>query len=75
MPDTRKIVKVFLASPGDLSDERKTAKNVVDEFNSLHAEEYGFQVELSVGRILLPFLAVRKRASIKTWSVANYSSE
>lgn len=46
MVDTRKIVKVFLASPGDLAEERKTAKSVVDEFNSLMAEEFGYQVEL-----------------------------
>lgn len=46
MADTRKIVKLFLASPGDLSDERKAAKSVVDEVNDLLAEEFGYQVEL-----------------------------
>ncbi len=46
MTDSRRIVKVFLASPGDLSDERKAAKSVVDEHNSLTAEEFGYQVEL-----------------------------
>lgn len=46
MTNSRKVVKVFLASPGDLPDERKAAKTVVDEFNSLYAEEFGYQVEL-----------------------------
>jgi hypothetical protein len=46
MADSRKVVKVFLASPGDLPDERRAAKSVVDEFNALYAEEFGYQVEL-----------------------------
>lgn len=46
MANSRRFVKVFLASPGDLSDERKIAKAVVDEFNSLWAEQLGYQVEL-----------------------------
>src|SRR6266700_5699669 len=46
MTDSRKIVKVFLASPGDLADERRAAKSVVDEYNALTAEEVGYQVEL-----------------------------
>ncbi len=46
MADTRKVVKAFLASPGDLGDARKTAKGVVDEFNTLFADEFGYQVEL-----------------------------
>ena len=46
MTDTRKVVKVFLASPGDLKDERRIAKSVVDEFNSAWADNLGYQVEL-----------------------------
>jgi hypothetical protein len=46
MADTRKIVKVFLASPGDLQDERRAAKSVVDEFNKLWADKLGYHVEL-----------------------------
>ena len=46
MSESRRLVKVFLASPGDLSDERKSAKVVADEFNALLAEEFGYQVEL-----------------------------
>ncbi|MGA7867528.1 MAG: DUF4062 domain-containing protein, partial [Stellaceae bacterium] len=46
MADTRKILKVFLASPGDLPDERRAAKSVVDEVNGLFANEFGYQIEL-----------------------------
>src|SRR6266571_5504608 len=46
MADSRKIVKIFLASPGDLTDERRAAKAVVDEFNALFADDFGYQVEL-----------------------------
>jgi Domain of unknown function (DUF4062) len=46
MPDTRKIIRVFLASPGDLQDERRAAKTVVDEFNKLWAAALGYHVEL-----------------------------
>jgi hypothetical protein len=46
MSDVRKVVSVFLASPSDLSDERKAAKSVVDEFNSLLSNRFGYHVEL-----------------------------
>ncbi len=46
MTEIRKVVKVFLASPGDLPDERRAAKAVVDELNDEYAEEFGYQVEL-----------------------------
>jgi hypothetical protein len=46
MPDTRKIIRVFLASPGDLREERRAARDVVEEFNKLWADSLGYQVEL-----------------------------
>lgn len=46
MSESRKIIRVFLASPGDLQDERKAAKAVVDEFNKLWADDLGYHVEL-----------------------------
>src|SRR6267143_7101831 len=46
MAEKRRIVRVFLASPGDLQEERKAAKLVVDEFNSIFAGEMGYQIEL-----------------------------
>ena len=46
MADTRQIVKIFLASPGDLQDERLVAKQEVDEFNRAWADTFSCQVEL-----------------------------
>lgn len=46
MPSTRRIIRVFLASPGDLQEERKAIRNVVVEFNETWADELGYQVEL-----------------------------
>jgi hypothetical protein len=46
VPDSRKIIRVFLASPGDLSEERVTAKEVVDDFNNSWADVFGYHVEL-----------------------------
>lgn len=46
MPSTRKIIRAFLASPGDLQEERKAIRGVVDEFNVSWANELGYQVEL-----------------------------
>lgn len=46
MQSIRKVVKVFIASPGDMNPERKIAREVVDEINSLHADTYGYQVEM-----------------------------
>ena len=46
MPSTRKIIRAFLASPGDLQEERKAIRDVVDEFNASWANELGYQVEL-----------------------------
>jgi hypothetical protein len=42
----RKIVKVFLGSPGDLEEERKAAKVIVDEENANHANELGYHIDL-----------------------------
>ena len=46
MATSRKIVKVFLASPGDLQDERRAAKHVVDVFNKQWADNLGVHIEL-----------------------------
>jgi hypothetical protein len=46
MAETRKLVRVFIASPSDLRDERVIAKSVVDEFNNIWADTLGYQVEL-----------------------------
>lgn len=46
MSESRKILKVFLASPGDLADERQLARQVVNEVNQLAGEAFGCQIEL-----------------------------
>jgi hypothetical protein len=46
MSETRKIVRAFLASPGDLTDERLAVREAVNEFNDMWAEEFSYQVEL-----------------------------
>lgn len=46
MAGTRRFIKVFLASPGDLAEERKAAKAIVDDYNSQLADALGYQVEL-----------------------------
>jgi len=42
----RKIIKVFLGSPGDLEAERKAAKAIVDEENANHANLLNYHIEL-----------------------------
>lgn len=46
MQATRKVIKVFIASPGDLVKERTIAREIGDEFNSLWAESTGYQIEM-----------------------------
>jgi len=46
MTETRRIIRVFLASPGDLQDERKAVPRVVEELNVILANRLGYQVEL-----------------------------
>ncbi|MDN4626571.1 DUF4062 domain-containing protein [Erwinia sp. PsM31] len=46
MQNMRKVVKVFIASPGDVNTERGIARDLVDEINSLHAEYTGYQIDL-----------------------------
>lgn len=46
MTTNRTIIKIFLASPGDLQDERRAAKRIVDEENANHAIKQGYQFEL-----------------------------
>ena len=44
--NVRKIFRVFLASPGDLTVERQAIRTVVLEFNDSWADGLGYQVEL-----------------------------
>jgi len=46
MVEQRNVIRVFLASPSDLSPERLSAKKICDEVNTNLANTFGFQVEL-----------------------------
>lgn len=46
MSSIRKILHAFLASPGDLPDERKAVCDVIAEFNETLADEFGYHIEL-----------------------------
>jgi len=53
-PLTRRIVRVLLASPGDLEDERRAARELVNEVNQNWAPRLGVQIELVVWEDLPP---------------------
>lgn len=46
MPSTRKILRAFLASPGDLQEERSAIRKAIAEFNESLADALGYQIEL-----------------------------
>lgn len=54
MKETVRLIKVFLASPGDLTNERSLAKESVDEINKQFAPHLGFRVELLAWEDTLP---------------------
>ena len=73
MADSRKIVRIFLASPGDLREERRAAKAVVDEFNSLWADEYGYHIELMGWEDTVASTAAHRPRSIKILKDVSFS--
>ena len=46
MSSIRRVLRVFLASPGDLTEERKAIRQVVDEYNESLADHFGYHIEL-----------------------------
>lgn len=46
MPDSRRVLRAFLASPGDLEEERLIVRDVVDDFNKSWAEYLGYEIIL-----------------------------
>lgn len=42
----RSVVKVFLASPGDLNKERSIAKNIVERVNNIFSRQTGYYLDL-----------------------------
>jgi hypothetical protein len=51
---SRKVLHVFLASPGDMQGERRYARNCVDEWNQIHSDRHGWSVELMGWEDTLP---------------------
>jgi hypothetical protein len=49
-----KIIRVFIASPGGLENERVAAKRIMDEINQSHAENWGCQFKLVGWEATLP---------------------
>lgn len=46
MPRQEHVVSVFVASPGDLKDERASLEEIIREFNQTQSRERGFRFEL-----------------------------
>lgn len=46
MPNLRRVLRAFLASPGDLDEERRIVREVVDDFNKSWAEFFGYEIVL-----------------------------
>lgn len=46
MSENIKIVRVFIGSPGGLEDERRAAREIIDEVNLAHSEHWGYQFKL-----------------------------
>ncbi|WP_148304895.1 hypothetical protein [Castellaniella defragrans] len=46
MPKTEQVLSIFLASPGDVSDERGRVDAFVDEWNNLWSEDLGVHLRL-----------------------------
>jgi HEAT repeat protein len=42
----RNVLQVFLASPGDVVDERRSAREVVDIINRIYSRDLGWHIEL-----------------------------
>jgi Domain of unknown function (DUF4062) len=49
----RNVLKIFLASPGDVAEERRAARNVVYEMDQMFRES-GWHIELSGWEDVMP---------------------
>ncbi|MDE0400244.1 MAG: DUF4062 domain-containing protein [Candidatus Poribacteria bacterium] len=45
MNDSYKILRIFIASPSDLKEERKVVREEIEEFNRSWASEFGYRLE------------------------------
>jgi hypothetical protein len=53
-PTTRVVLKVFLASPSDVAQERSSAQEVVNDLNKLLGRQFGLYIELYVWEDIAP---------------------
>ena len=49
-----KVIKIFIASPSGLNDERQAAKKIIDDINQSHGEHWGCQFKLEGWELTLP---------------------
>ena len=54
LPDVRKVLRVFLASPGDLHSERSAMERIVGEMNRTIAKDLGWVIDLVRWEEMLP---------------------
>ncbi|MFL6275750.1 MAG: hypothetical protein ACJ74G_11245 [Blastocatellia bacterium] len=46
MPRTQTILRVFVASPGDTTEERASLEDVIQELNTIWSKSLGIHLEL-----------------------------
>ena len=46
MQQSMKLIRIFIGSPGGLSDERKAARDIFEEVNVAHGEQWGVQFRI-----------------------------
>ena len=60
MKEVFRLVRIFIASPSDLMDERRLIKETEQELNSGIANYLGFRIELKDGKTPSLLLGDRK---------------
>ena len=70
----RKIIRVFVASPGDVEEERQRLAKVVDDLNERLSEHLGVQLELKEWRQVAPGMGrpedfILDQLPVETWDV------
>jgi hypothetical protein len=54
MPEMISKFKIFLASPSDLSDERESIKQVIEELNATFGNQNNIVLESKVSALIIP---------------------
>lgn len=72
MPRTETVLSVFVASPGDVSEERDSLDAIIGEINSAHARRTGIRLELLRWEDVLPALGEEPQAVINAQIPQDY---